>query len=80
MLANEHLISLHEANPEEIQSADLLMVLPLTLFPLLTTVTITVLSGESFAVLLSKFINLVLMVGFSFTYLVDQSSSERDFG
>jgi hypothetical protein len=47
--------------------------IPPSLFPLLTTLTVTAFSGESFTVLLSKLFNLILMVGSSFTYLVDQS-------
>jgi hypothetical protein len=44
--------------------------IPPTLFPLLTTLTVTALSGESFTVRLLEFFP---MVGSSFTYLVDQS-------
>ena len=74
--------NLAEVNPKTIQVTGInqLNALPLTLFPLLTTLTVTVLSGESFAAILSNFFNLLLMVDFSFTYLVDQSSSEKDFG
>ena len=36
-----------EVNPEIIRAANRLMALPATLFPLLTTLTVTVLSGES---------------------------------
>ena len=75
-----YLIGLDEVNPETIQVANRLFPLPRTLFPLLTTLTVTILSGESFTVILSKFFNLLLMVDFSFAYLVDQSSSKKDFG
>jgi hypothetical protein len=70
----------NEVNPGAIQVITRFSTIPLTLFPLLTTLTVTTLSGESFPVLLSKFLSLILVVGSSFTYLVDQSSSKKDFG
>jgi hypothetical protein len=47
-LVIEYLVELDEANPETIQVMNRLNALPLTLFPLLTTLTVTILSGESF--------------------------------
>jgi hypothetical protein len=75
-----YLVHLDEVNLEIIRVMTPFNIIPVTLFPLLTTLTVTALSGESFPVLLSKFFNLFIMVSSSFTYLVDQSSSRKDFG
>jgi hypothetical protein len=64
---------LDKVNPKTIQVMTRFNIIPLTLFPLLTTLTVTALSGESFALLLPKFFDLILMVGSSFAYLVDPS-------
>ena len=67
-----------EVNPGIIQVTDRLKAIPLTLFPLLTTVTVTALSGESMPALLLKSLNFLFLVGSSFTYLVDQLLCKKD--
>jgi hypothetical protein len=63
----------HESNGTSERSKVIqLKAIPPTLFPLLTTLTVTALSGESF-IRFFEFLDLILMVGSSFAYLVDQS-------
>ena len=70
-----------EVNPAIIHVLNRLdLALPLTLFPLLTTLAVTALSGDSMPALLLESLNFIFLVGSSFTYLVDQSPSKKDFG
>ena len=81
LLVMDYLGSLpDEVNPGIIQVTDRLKAIPLTLFPLLTTVTVTALSGESTPALLLKSLSFLFLVDCSFTYLVDQSPCKKDFG
>jgi hypothetical protein len=70
-IVNAYLTDVDESNRTSETSK--LNAIPPTLFPLLTTLTVTALSGESFTFRLSEFLNLFLMVSSSFAYLVDQS-------
>jgi hypothetical protein len=72
-LAIAYVVELDEVNLVTIRFMPPFNTIPLTLFPLLTTLTVTALSGESFALLLPNFFNLILLVGSSFAYLVDPS-------